>query len=366
MRLTDLLNRAEEQVSNNKSYAVTITPPDNATGNITDEDSGDEDGGCLVSNLPGSMLIAPAILEEDVSGDEDVEQAEPQCKKQKRVNERKWIKKDICLEIPAFSASHCVTQTLKEDNLSPSKYFELFFDDILLNIIVEETNRYAFQKNVNLQVTHEEIRCVLGVLILSGYVSVPRRRMYWENLQDTHHHLVSNAIRRDRFEMIFTNLHFADNNQLDKEDKFSKLRPFFDHLGKQFLKWAPLEEFYSVDESMCEYFGKHGCKQFIQGKPIRFGFKNWCGTTTLGYLVWFDFYQGKEKKNANDGCGLGERIVMNFAQTLLNHDKQQYHLCFDNFFTSVKTVTALKDISVKATGTVRENRIEKCPLEKKC
>ena len=42
MRLTDLLNRAEEQVSNNNSYAVTITPPDNATGNITDEDSGDE------------------------------------------------------------------------------------------------------------------------------------------------------------------------------------------------------------------------------------------------------------------------------------------------------------------------------------
>ena len=95
-----------------------------------------------------------------------------------------------------------------------------------------------------------------------------------------------------------SNLHFSENNQLNKDDKFSKLRPLFDHLGKQFMKWAPLEEFHSVDESMCEYFGKHGCKQFIQGKPIRFGFKNWCGTTTLGYLLWFEFYQGKESKNA--------------------------------------------------------------------
>ena len=114
---------------------------------------------------------------------------------------------------------------------------------------------------------------------------------------------------------------------------------------------------------MCEYFGKHGCKQFIQGKPIRFGFKNWCGTTTLGYLVWFDFYQGKGQ-TSEPGLGLGGSIVTKFAQTLLQHNKQQYHLCFDNFFTSVKTVTMRKDLSVKATGTVRDNRIEKCPLEK--
>ena len=114
--------------------------------------------------------------------------------------------------------------------------------------------------------------------------------MYWENLEDTHHSLIANANRRDRFEAIFTNLHFSDNNHLDKQDKFAKVRPLTDYLGKVFLQYAPLEEFYSVDESMCEYFGKHGCKQFIQGKPIRFGFKNWCGTTTLGYLVSFDFY----------------------------------------------------------------------------
>lgn len=177
--------------------------------------------------------------------------------------------------------------------------------------------------------------------------------MYWENLEDTQHHLITSAIRRDRFEVIFTHLHFSDNNQLDKDDKFDKLRQPLGHLSKVFLQYAPLEEFYSVDESICEYFGKHGCEQFIQGKPIRFGFKNWGGTSILGYLVWLDLYQGKKKDSG--GLGLGERIVTNLAQTQLNHDQQHYHLCFDNFFASLKTITALKEMSVKASGTVQDN-----------
>lgn len=367
--LADLITSAEADTSE-EELVVTILPPDNATGNITDEDSGAEDGGGTINNLPGSMLRAPAVLgSEGVSDDEEeIEHKHKKAKKSKAkaksTTGRKWIKRDIAMQMPQFSATDHNTEKLKNQNLTPSKYFELFFDDELINNIKIETNRFASQKNVDLQVTGDEIRCVLGVLLLSGYVSVPRRRMYWENLEDTHHSLIANAIRRDRFEAIFTNLHFSDNDHLDKQDKFAKVRPLTDYLAKMFLQYAPLEEFYSVDESMCEYFGKHGCKQFIHGKPIRFGFKNWCGTTTLGYLVWFDFYQGKGHTTQPD-LGLGGSIVTTFAQTLLHHNKQQYHICFDNFFTSVKTVTMLKDLSVKATGTVRDNRIDKCPLENK-
>ena len=52
---------------------------------------------------------------------------------------------------------------------------------------------------------------------------------------------------------------------------------------------------------------------------------------------------------------LGGNIVTGFAQTLLKHNQQTYHLCFDNYFTSVKTVAALKNISVKGISPVREN-----------
>ena len=33
-------------------------------------------------------------------------------------------------------------------------------------------------------------------------MSVPRRRMYWENLEDGHHHLITNANRTDKSEAI--------------------------------------------------------------------------------------------------------------------------------------------------------------------
>ena len=134
-------------------------------------------------------------------------------------------------------------------------------------------------------VDKHEIKCFIGILFLSGYLAPARRRLCCENASDIHHGLVTNAMRRDKFEAIFTNFHLADNNCLDEEDKFAKLRPRIKLLNHKFQRQSPNEEFYSFDQSMCEYYRHHGYEQFLRGKPIRFGFKIWCGTTPLGYLV---------------------------------------------------------------------------------
>ena len=77
--LSRLLDLAEENARSYRNedgqFSVTILPPTNATGYITDEDSGDEDGAGIVNNLPGSMLLAPAILDESSNpNDETVEE----------------------------------------------------------------------------------------------------------------------------------------------------------------------------------------------------------------------------------------------------------------------------------------------------
>ena len=41
----------------------------------------------------------------------------------------------------------------------------------------------------------------------------------------------------------------------------------------------------------------------------------------------------------------------------------QYELYFDNFFTSLKSLDALTEKSIGATGTIRANRTEKCLLK---
>ncbi|XP_029800778.1 piggyBac transposable element-derived protein 1 [Suricata suricatta] len=301
------------------------------------------------------------------SGDSDVEEENkpevhpaPKRLKISHVPEKNWTKRDLKPNFPSWSALDSGLLNLKSEKLNPVELFELFFDDATFNLIVNETNNYASQKNVNLEVTVQEIRCLFGILLLSGFVKRPRRGMYWE-VSDADQNLVRDAMRRDRFELIFSYLHFADNSHLDQKDKFTKLRPLIKQMNRNFLLYAPLEEYYCFDKTMCECFDSD---QFLNGKPIRIGYKIWCGTTTQGYLVWFEPHQEESPVMVNNDLdlGLGGNLVMHFADVLLERGQYPYHLCFDSFFTSVKLVSALKKKGVRATGTIRENRTEKCPL----
>jgi DNA excision repair protein ERCC-6 len=84
--------------------------------------------------------------------------------------------------------------------------------------------------------------------------------MFWEQRTDVHNVLVSAAMRRDRFETIFSNLHVADNANLNPLDKFSKLRPLISKLNERCMKFVLNETYFSIDESVVSYFGRHGCK----------------------------------------------------------------------------------------------------------
>nr|CAH7730400.1 unnamed protein product [Callosobruchus chinensis] len=161
-----------------------------------------------------------------------------------------------------------------------------------------------------------------------------------------------------------TNLHCSDNTLLTANDKFSKMRPLFDALNDRFRLFAPEQEDHSVDEAMVPYFGRHGCKQFIKGKPIRWGYKVWAGTTRLGYIVWFDPYQGSSGILCDKykDMGLGASVVLQYVDVLLKSGYRPY-IYFDNFFTSFWLLAVLQQRGIKGTGTIRENRIPSDPLE---
>ncbi|XP_072497055.1 piggyBac transposable element-derived protein 2 [Notamacropus eugenii] len=363
-KLLEVLNSLEDESIKEKEI-IFISPPDNATGDFTDEDSGDEDGH-KGGNLPGSMLHASVVSEGSDTGEDNEElELQPTRKRQKKIAEpgRVWTKRDIRPDFVSWSASDPHIEYLKSQELSPVGLFELFFDEGTINFIVNETNRYAWQKNVNLGLTGQELKCILGILILSGYISYPRRRMFWETSPDSHHHLVADAIRRDRFELIFSYLHFADNNELDESDRFAKVRPLIILMNQNFQKHAPLEEYYSFGESMCEYFGHRGSKQLHKGRPIRFGYKIWCGTTSRGYLVWFEPSQGTLFTKPEKDIDLGGSMVIKFVDALQARGSLPYHIFFDKVFTSVKLMSILRERGVKATGTVHEYMTERCPLK---
>lgn len=50
------------------------------------------------------------------------------------------------------------------------------------------------------------------------------------------------------------------------------MRPIFANLNKS-GKWFKEQGSFSIDEVMVPYFGNHSSKQYIHGKPIRYGYK---------------------------------------------------------------------------------------------
>ena len=118
--------------------------------------------------------------------------------------------------------------------------------------------------------------------MLTGYISFPRWRMIREYHSEADLPSVANAMRRNRFEVLKAYAHFADNAKLSNDDKFTKMRPLLTMLNERFLQYAILDKKLCVDESMIQYFGRHGAKQFLRGKPIHFCYKVWCLCDRLG------------------------------------------------------------------------------------
>lgn len=186
-------------------------------------------------------------------------------------------------------------------NLYVIEIFEKFINDEIIEHLVVETRKYALFSNCpDPNITSDEIPCFLAILYLSGYNNLPSKRHYWDNGDDMKNIAVSNSMRRDRFLQICRFFHCTSNTEINQNDKDWKIRPLMEMLKKQCISNFVPEEHLAYDESMVKYFGRHGCKQFIRGKPIRFGYKIWSLNAKDGYLVNFELYQGKNPKSNSD------------------------------------------------------------------
>ena len=351
-----------------------LEPPEVAE--LTDEDSGEEES-FSASNLTGNQLRAGAEIQyqtrhdETASDDENDEERRtppaPKMTKQDYPTASKfsWTPKQTSSSfIPLFpEANYC-----RYRDFGPLELFELFFDEPLYDLIVEQSNVYCQFKNLTAPpVTKEEIKVFFAILVVSGYNPHPSKADFWTNGDDLRNTAVYMAMRRNRFDHIMRILHFKDNTQLNVDDKYTKLRPLISYLQKKFmLHYVPTRNI-AHDEAMVEYFGKHSCKQAIRNKPIRFGYKVWCQNNPSGYLIAFDPYQGK----TYEGCDEEEKIFGRCSSTVLHLLRQYsddktglpYCLNFDNLFTSLPLIHELKKRGYDSLGTIRQNRLGKnCTL----
>ena len=248
LNVNEALACLEGHLDDISSADIYIEPPHDS-GSISEEDSDDEDQPTSLNHLSGKQLNASAELvlhqpvnascvEEETS---DLETTEPPTKKSKSHSKktvRQWTRDDLQSEPPVAVDP----PTYHEKQWLPAEVFEFFFDDEVIELIIRFSKTYAVDEGAHqFHLTMEEMRAFLAVILLSGYATLPRRRMYWEKLSDVNNEAVSSTLSRYRFEEILRFLHLANNNNLAKEDKFAKIRPLASLLNEKWLAHFPKE-----------------------------------------------------------------------------------------------------------------------------
>ena len=154
-------------------------------------------------------------------------------KKDNSQHVNKWIHSHISLPT-GFKCT--LPDPVQETVEPPVSLFETFFTDDIMKFICEKSIQYAISKgNHSFTIDTNTLKAFIAVSLVSAYVHLPRRPMYWEYNEETHNTTVSSLLSRKRFDEIMQNLHLADNSNIDKEEKFAKVRPLINKLNEQFL-----------------------------------------------------------------------------------------------------------------------------------
>lgn len=379
LTLQELEAELEDLEPGNEVDAVIIPP---TVDDLTDEEDIDENallgkfahykdkhrwltkicflGDLVPQDVAGTFeLLVPEMENDDICVEPSTSKG---ATKRNTVYTPKWKKKHPEYDNLPVSNEEVAKKDLVEAlaDKSPLDIFFMFFDENLLNEIIYFSEKYAKDNNRHdFSLTITDLKRFIGILIFSGYHTLPQLELYWSRDEDKGVPLVKNCMSRNKFRNIKRNLHLCDNAKLDKNDKFAKLRPLFDAINKKNLQFGLFSHNLSIDEEMVPYFGRHSAKMFIKGKPVRFGFKLWCLCSDDGYLFQFMPYGGAREEKTE--MGLGADVVVSLLKVVEN--PSLHRIFFDNFFSSYKLFSFLGEKNIYATGTIRDNRILNCTLE---
>nr|CAI5843713.1 unnamed protein product [Callosobruchus analis] len=146
-------------------------------------------------------------------------------------------------------------------------------------MIITESNKYATQKGITLNLQQDELQAFFGMLLIMGFHTLRSLRLYWSTDQNFHVSRISSIMSQKRFLHILRYLHLNDNDVMpqrgnDRFDRLYKVRPLVDILNERFSSlYAPYREL-SIDESMVAFKGRTTLKQYMPMKPVKRGFKD--------------------------------------------------------------------------------------------
>jgi len=252
---------------------------------------------------------------------------------------------------------------------TPLQFFTYFFNEELMQNIVNETELYSIQTNVSkpINLSLIEFRRYLGILIYSSVFRVPNVRDYWS--VELNFSQISDAMSLRRYETIRRFLHFNNNHtMLSKDnpnfDRLHKIRPLIDHLNTKYSS-VQCNQYLSVDEQLCATKARSYLKQYLPDKPHKWGYKLFVLCDDDGFSYKFEIFTGQEnwekfRLPSEPDLGASSNVVVRLTRNVPQN--KNHKLYCDNYYTSIPLFEFLYQKGILALGTVRCNRIPNCTL----
>lgn len=144
---------------------------------------------------------------------------------------RKWREIDTTAELEhapkfPFTGNPGIKVSIS-DAEDPLEYFRLFFDENMINCIVQETNRYANNHIETARltpssrslkwndITNEEMNKFIGFLLLQGLVQKPVERWFWSKRPIITTPFFGKIMSQQQYSLIMKYLHFQNNETFD-------------------------------------------------------------------------------------------------------------------------------------------------------
>ena len=175
---------------------------------------------------------------------------------------------------------------------SPLEFFRLFMTSNVVNTIVEATNKYGsslFGERWS-NTTAIEINRLFAAVICMGLTPHPTIDSYW------HHDMRSPFVtklfpQRDRFRCLYRSF-YLNKGDKNSHDPLWHVRLLISHFEISFPAHYSPSQVLVVDESIVFCKARSILKQYMKGKPHKWGYKIWC-LVSDGYILTLRSVYGK-------------------------------------------------------------------------
>ena len=264
------------------------------------------------------------------------------------------------------------------NDLNPYDVFALFVDDEIIDLLVLETNIYAEQKLNKSELlpssrmhkwtrtNSEEMKKFLGLILWMRFVKTNPISNYWSKSPLYNFQLPRTVMSRNRFELLLSNFHFADNMSTARENLLRKVLPLFDKLQRKYQEIFTPEENIVIDETLIPWRGRLIFKQYIPNKAHKYGIKLFKLCSSEGYTWSMKIYSRKSAEGIRE-TGLAHNVCLELADKLFNKGRTLY---IDNFYTSYELAISCLNRKTHVVGTLKNNKrfipkdILQCKLKK--